>query len=156
MHVADLLTADRIALLAEPWSGDKFELLRHALELATNSAGLDASLETIWQPLHEREESMSTGIGQAVAIPHCSTDAVSEVLAFALILKHGVDFDSIDGQPVHIVVLLVTPKSDFDRHIKVLAAVARLFNDHSNRAQFLSTGDAEAAAGLVRKLGSEV
>jgi PTS system nitrogen regulatory IIA component len=77
----------------------------------------------------EREKLGSTGIGQGVAIPHGKTDAVSEQIGALGISQKGVEFNSLDGEPVHLIFLLVGPVEASGDHLKALSRISRLFKD---------------------------
>ena len=85
--------------------------------------------KAVVKALLEREDLGSTGIGQGIAIPHGKTDKVSELIAVMGISHKGVDFDALDGEPVHIFFLLVTPKDSSGPHLKALAQISRLLRD---------------------------
>lgn len=79
--------------------------------------------------LLEREALGSTGIGQGVAIPHGKSPSVKGQAAALGISKRGVDFDALDGEPVHIIFLLIAPPDAAGNHLKALAKVSRLLKD---------------------------
>ncbi len=83
----------------------------------------------IVKALIERENLGSTGIGQGIAIPHGKTDKVSDLVAVMGISQKGVNFDALDGEPVFIFFLLVTPKDSSGPHLKALAQISRLLRD---------------------------
>ena len=85
--------------------------------------------KAIVKALVEREELGSTGIGQGIAIPHGKTDKVSGLIAIMGISHKGVDFDALDGEPVYIFFLLITPKDTSGPHLKALAQISRLLRD---------------------------
>lgn len=79
--------------------------------------------------LVERESLGSTGIGQGIAIPHGKSDKVSEIVSILGISRKGVNFESLDGEPVFIFFLLVAPKDTAGPHLKALAQISRLLRD---------------------------
>ena len=85
--------------------------------------------KAIVKALVEREELGSTGIGQGIAIPHGKTDKVNELIAVMGVSHKGVNFDALDGEPVFIFFLLVTPKDTSGPHLKALAQISRLLRD---------------------------
>lgn len=85
--------------------------------------------EPVIEGLRAREESMSTGIGYGVAIPHTVSDRVSGVVAAFGRSPEGIEFDSLDAQPVRFIVLFIVPANDFHLHLRTLAAIARLLNE---------------------------
>jgi PTS system nitrogen regulatory IIA component len=79
--------------------------------------------------LLQREKLGSTGIGQGIAIPHAKSDTLDSVVAALGISKKGLDFEALDGEPVHIVFLLVAPPDSAGLHLKILARISRLLKD---------------------------
>jgi PTS system nitrogen regulatory IIA component len=102
--------------------------------------------------LMEREALGSTGIGQGVAIPHGKAGALTEQAAAVGISKRGLDFDSLDGEPVHIVFLLVAPPEAAGSHLKALAKISRLLKDKFFRQ---TLRDARTPADVVSLLRNE-
>ena len=90
---------------------------------------------------------MSTGIGFGIAIPHASSDKIEDVVAAFGRSAKGIEFDSLDGQPVFFVVLFVVPKDQFQTHLRTLAAIAKFLNDKSVRDEL---GKAHDAAQILR------
>ncbi len=78
--------------------------------------------------IFDRERSMSTGMERGIAIPHANSSLLSEVVGAIGIAKSGVDFESLDNIPAQLIVLLVIPKNKFQKHVRTLAGIARLFN----------------------------
>ena len=76
-----------------------------------------------------RESLGSTAIGQGIAIPHAKSDSVTKLVAAFGLSKKGVDFDSLDGEPVNIFFLLLAPQDSAGPHLKALARIARLLKD---------------------------
>jgi len=76
----------------------------------------------------QREESMSTGIGFGIGLPHCSTDLVSGVLTAIGRSHKGIEFNALDGQPVRLVVLFLVPRGEFQKHLNTLAKIAKLLH----------------------------
>jgi len=91
--------------------------------------------DSILTALRQREETMSTGIGFGIAIPHASSNCVSEVVAAFGRSTRGIEFDSLDNSPVKFIVLFVVPKDQFQVHLRTLAAIAKFLNDKSVREQ---------------------
>jgi len=83
----------------------------------------------ILQTILEREKKETTGIGDGVAIPHARLEHLKEVLFCVGISKAGIDFSSLDGKPVHLIVLFVTPLTESETHLKILSKVASLLGN---------------------------
>lgn len=94
-------------------------------------------LEEIRKGVFEREGVMSTAVGKGLAIPHCKTKAVSENYGAFARLSEPLDYDSIDGEPVQIIFLLVGPEAKHSHHIKLLSRISRLMNSASFRDKIL-------------------
>lgn len=149
MDLPDLLPADNIRILEQSFE-NKDEFLKYLVEGACQRFGLVDVQGEVLAALMERENSMSTGIGLGIAIPHCSTPHVTDCNAFLAILKKGVEFQSVDNEPVRIAVLLLLPRDKFERHIKTLASIARLFNDVEFRKHVLTAASPEAIHDLIK------
>jgi len=113
----------------------------HILSLRDRDATLDAVLI--------RERSISTGVGEGVAIPHGSVDCVEEIVASIGISRNGIDFDSFDGEPVYIVLLLLVPRTSFGKHIKTLAHIARILSSPGIRDKIRSASSAREVFDLI-------
>jgi PTS system nitrogen regulatory IIA component len=89
--------------------------------------------DAIVNSLRQRESLGSTGIGKGVAIPHATTDLVSDVVVALGQSEQGIQFESVDGKPAHTVVLLLVPRNQFQKHLNTLATVSKLL--HSERSR---------------------
>lgn len=94
--------------------------------------------------LKQREETMSTGIGFGIAIPHASSECVDRVVAGFGRSSNGIEFDSLDNEPVHFIVLFVVPKDQFQTHLRTLAAIAKFLNDKIVRDELAEADGADA------------
>lgn len=150
MDLQDVLPENRFTLIEEPFT-DKVDLIETLFDRCIEGTVVVEHRESIWQTLLERERSMSTGIGLGVAIPHCSSEYVPDVFSYGAVLRQGVDFQAVDEIPVRIVILLLMPKKKFEKHIKILAAIARLFNDEKVRSQVLDAATAEEAYAVISR-----
>jgi len=136
MELHEIITPEKILLIEETGLA-KEEVLHRIFNECIASSDVTKHEAEIWNTLLERERSMSTGIGQGVAIPHCSTEYVQNLLPVLAILKEGIDFQAIDDIPVRIIILLLLPKNKFEKHIKTLASIARVFNGEEFRKEIL-------------------
>ncbi len=89
------------------------------------AAGLAVSPDELYRKLCEREELSSTGIGAGIAIPHCKLDRLKQGLVAVAVVPDGVDFGAVDGQPVRVFFLVVSPSQAAAEHLQVLAAISR-------------------------------
>ncbi|MDQ6993695.1 MAG: PTS sugar transporter subunit IIA [Mariprofundus sp.] len=139
-----LLTTEHILLNST--SDSKRAVITELAEVLT-SIDPDRVMEVVMA----REHLGSTGIGHGVAIPHGRMqDLAAPMLALARHVR-GVDFDAIDGQPVHIIVLLLVPDSDDRRHLELLAQLARNLQQQSFREQVMQASSNEALCLLFRE-----
>ena len=109
--------------------------------------------EVVLNALKQREETMSTGIGFGIAIPHASSDRVSEVVAAFGRSRSGIEFDSLDNAPVKFIVLFVVPRDQFQMHLRTLAAIAKLLNDRSVREALGTAATAEDILAIFKSRG---
>ncbi|OEG70386.1 hypothetical protein ATZ36_04615 [Candidatus Endomicrobiellum trichonymphae] len=126
MKIMDFLNKD--AIIIDLKSTDKKSAIIELVETLKNTKKVkktDEIINVIW----EREKLGSTGIGQGVAIPHGKTDVLHEQIGVLGISHKGIEFNSLDGEPVHIIFLLVGPVEVAGQHLKALSKISRLFKD---------------------------
>jgi PTS system nitrogen regulatory IIA component len=141
MKVTDFLAADMIVsdLRSDTKSGVLGELATH---LASRMDGVDGKV--LKRVLEERELLASTAIGDGIAIPHGKMDAVGRLVGTLGRARSGIEFESIDGKPTHLVFMLVAPASSTGVHLKALARLSRLFRDADFRDRLMAAPDAPA------------
>jgi mannitol/fructose-specific phosphotransferase system IIA component (Ntr-type) len=110
--------------------------------------------ETVLTALRAREETMSTGIGFGIAIPHASSDRVGKVVAAFGRSTQGIEFEALDNAPVRFVVLFVVPKDQFQTHLRTLAAIAKFLNDRAVRERLGAATSAEEILQIFERSGS--
>lgn len=122
-------------------------------ELAENLAeqGRVEDPELLETRLLEREELGSTGLGDGVAVPHCKMEGVRDVIVAIGIASHGVDFGAVDGRPVKIFFLVVSPSESPAAHLQSLAAISRWVKEDRHLERLLEADDAHEIYELVRK-----
>jgi PTS system nitrogen regulatory IIA component len=114
-------------------------------EIAAKAASLTGQAEkAILEILLQREKLGSTGVGNGVAIPHGKLPKLGQVFGLFARLERPVDFESLDGQPVDLIFLLLAPESAGADHLKALARVARLLRDPDVARKLRNSTDAEA------------
>ena len=114
-------------------------------EIAARAAALSGQDErVIFDTLMQREKLGSTGIGQGVAIPHGKLAKLDRLFGLFARLDKAIDFESLDGQPVDLVVMLLAPEGAGADHLKSLARVARLLRDGNVTAKLRQSRDADA------------
>ncbi|MDR1087051.1 MAG: PTS sugar transporter subunit IIA [Endomicrobium sp.] len=126
MKIMDFLSQDTI--IVDLKATDKKSAIIELTEVLKNNKKIKNS-EDIINIVLEREKLGSTGIGQGVAIPHGKTDLLQEQVGVLGISRKGIEFNSLDGEPVHIIFLLVGPIEVAGQHLKALSRISRLFKD---------------------------
>lgn len=128
MTIRDLLRKESIQLNGT--ATGKNDLLDQMVALMAKGGNI-ADLETYKKGVYERESEGTTGIGEGIAIPHCKSEAVSEPGLAAMVLPQGVDFDSLDGEPVNLVFLIAAPNTKDNVHLDVLSKLSVLLMDEN-------------------------
>ena len=126
MKIIDLL--DDRSILLDGRVADKKAALDQMVELMDASGKL-RDKETYRQGVYAREQEGSTGIGEGIAIPHCKSDAVIKPGLAAMVVKDGVEFESLDGQPAHLFFLIAAPNREDNVHLDVLSRLSVLLMD---------------------------
>lgn len=136
MVLSDNLKKSNILLKVK--SQNRWDLINELVDTAArNKEILEEDKDEIKKSLVEREKSMSTGIGNGVAIPHCTSLKIKEIICLLSINQKGIDFDSIDNLPVKIVIMLLVPKNKLSQHIKTLANIAKVMSNDKLREKLL-------------------
>lgn len=149
MNLFSLLDPDTI--IAQADVSTKKELIEKLTDTLSSKVGSEEKLSEIRKAVMEREKVMSTGVGKGLAIPHGKTSVIESNLGAFALLKDPLNFDSIDGQPVRIVFLLVSPESNNSMHIKLLSRISRLMNSGTFRDKILSCTDADSILEAFRE-----
>ena len=123
MRITDLLDARSISLDGAPKS--KSEALDQIVDLMVKSEKINDK-EAYRKQVHAREEESTTGIGEGIAIPHGKCDAVTKPGLAAMVVKDGVEFDSLDGEPVTLMFLIAAPNTEDNIHLEVLSKLSVL------------------------------
>lgn len=126
MKIIDLL--DDRSILLDGRVVDKKAALDQMVELMDASGKL-RDKETYRQGVYAREQEGSTGIGEGIAIPHCKSDAVIKPGLAAMVVKDGIEFESLDGQPAHLFFLIAAPNTEDNVHLDVLSRLSVLLMD---------------------------
>jgi PTS system nitrogen regulatory IIA component len=141
MKVVDFLRPELV--IAQLAGSAKSEVLGEMSgHLASQQKGVDP--EALRKVLEERELLASTAIGDGIAIPHGKLDTVEQLVGTLGRSQAGLEFDSIDGKPTHLVFMLVAPSSSTGIHLKALARLSRLFRDADFRRRLIEAPDAPA------------
>jgi mannitol/fructose-specific phosphotransferase system IIA component (Ntr-type) len=152
MDLSSLLTAEQIVprmAATERWGA----ILELVDVLVKAGKVRPEDHDVVLNALKQREETMSTGIGFGIAIPHASSDRVSEVVAAFGRSQTGIEFDSLDNAPVKFIVLFVVPRDQFQMHLRTLAAIAKLLNDRSVREALGTAATREDILAIFKSRG---
>ena len=150
MPVISQLLSDG-AIVAPMSAGSKREILDGLLDIACENR-LVSDCAGVRKAVFDREAQMSTGVGRGLALPHARTDAGSGTVAVMAVLEHPADYDSLDGEPVQLVFLLIGPRKDTSRHIRILSRVSRMMSDDNARDRILSSRTREQALESIAEL----
>jgi PTS system nitrogen regulatory IIA component len=147
MVLADLLAPARIKCSLE--AEDKPEVFEELVDLLVVQYGLSCRDE-ILEAIRVREEKMSTGIRRGIAIPHAKTSFTKGVMGVLGISRKGIDYDSLDGEPVHLFFLLVSSEEDAGAHLAVLKKIALLVEDPRFYEEAIAADGPESVNGIIR------
>lgn len=145
MEISDFLAAERIVL--DLRARNKAAVLAEAARLLAEPSGVPAA--DLESALAAREALGSTGLGGGFALPHARIEAVTRYLGLFLRLARPIGFDAIDGEPVDLVFVLLTPTETAEPHVKALAAVSRKFRDAAVKARLRKAASAAEACDIV-------
>ena len=120
----------------------KEAVLYRIIRLACTAFNLPFTDE-ITSSVMERENKLSTGIGLGIAVPHCRNDRVKSPVFAALLAPAGIDYDSVDGQPVKLVFLIVSPQEDIQVHLACLSAISHAVSDEKIRLKLINSSTPE-------------
>ncbi|MDD9304621.1 MAG: PTS sugar transporter subunit IIA [Desulfobacter sp.] len=151
MKISEILNKDSI--LADLAADNKTGVIRELANAAAKAAG--APTEEIASVIMERETLGSTGIGGGIAIPHGKLDGVSDVTVGFGLSRKGIDYDSLDNQPVHIFFLLLTPENNTGSHLKVLAQISKLLKMDSFKDRLQTAESAQQIHGIIMEQDEE-
>jgi len=148
MKIMDFLA--RGAIVAELKSSKKEDVIKELVDALINAGEIEKRHRNkLIESLMSREELGSTAIGQGVAIPHAKSDCVSKLIAAFGLSSKGVDFDSLDGEAVYILFLLVAPQDSAGPHLKALARISRLLKDKYFRDNLRSCKDDKSIIKII-------
>ncbi len=138
MSLANLLSAEQI--IPEMKATDRWPAIVELIDLLVQLGKIkEPDRDPVLAALKQREETMSTGIGFGIAIPHCSSDRLDEVVAAFGRSTSGIEFDALDNAPVKFVT-----------HLRTLASIAKFLNDRSVRESLASAKSADEILSIFR------
>lgn len=146
MTIRDLLAAESINLNGTP--AGKTEALNQCIDLMAKS-GKIADVEKYRRGVFAREEEGTTGIGMGIAIPHCKSDAVTKAGLAAMVVKDGVDFESLDGTPAKIIFLIAAPNTEDNVHLQVLSKLSVMLMDEQFTNSLINAGSVDEFLNII-------
>ena len=144
--LSELLSTDRVRVPLG--SHSKADLLRELVRLAVGQAD-DDTVEGILEAVEAREAQVSTALGGGLAVPHGRTDLVPEVSVAAGIVRDVPDYVALDGTPVRVAFLVLTPVAASGRHVKLLSRIARLMHNPELREALLASQTSEQFMSVI-------
>jgi len=152
MKIMDFLNKKAISVnLKAP---DKEGIIHELVDLLSDTTEIKNKEELIKAVL-SREALGSTGIGQGIGIPHAKSQNVKGLVAAFGLSKNGVDFDSLDGEPVHIFFLLLAPEESAGPHLKALARISRMLKDKYFRELLRKAKDENEVLRIIQEEDSK-
>ncbi len=154
MDLGDILSREQI--ITDLRATNRWEAIDELIDnLVTTGKISPQNREAIVAVVKKRESSMSTGIGFGIGIPHASTDLINEVVGALGRSKQGVNFDSLDNQPVNLVMLFLVPQGQFQKHLHTLANIAKLLHKAEFRQALEQAPDGDAMLRVIRAQGQK-
>jgi PTS system fructose-specific IIC component/PTS system nitrogen regulatory IIA component len=130
---------------------DKDEVFEEMVDLFCQIEKKSDFRKPVLDALAAREIKMSTGIQKGIAIPHGRTDAVDRVYGILGISKRGLDYDALDGNPVHLVFMILTPHKDAEKYLRLLKRLAQLMDNPQFYTDLIAQKDVQGVCGVVKK-----
>jgi fructose-specific phosphotransferase system IIA component len=130
---AIIVTSDRL---------DKEEALNRIIQNACRAFFI-SDCDSILSAIIDRESKLSTGIGLGIAVPHCRSDKVMKIAIAVMLLREGIEYNSVDGQPVRLIFLIISPLHDVQGHIAALSTISHAVSDEDARMKLLNSKDEE-------------
>ena len=152
MKIMDFLSKKAITVSLK--AGDKEGVIRELVDLLAKADEIK-NREELVRALMVRESLGSTGIGQGIGIPHGKSKNIKELVAAFGISQKGVNFDSLDGEPVYLFFLLIAPEESAGPHLKALARISRLLKDKYFRDRLRKAKDEKEVISIIQEEDSK-
>lgn len=152
MRIRDLLAPESIML--QGVASDKTDVLNQMVELMAKS-GKIADVDTYRKGVFAREAEGTTGVGEGIAIPHCKSSAVKAPGLAAMVVPDGVEFDALDGAPVHILFLIAAPDTKDNVHLDVLSKLSTLLMDESFTQSLIHASSVDEFLAIIDRAESK-
>jgi len=150
MVLANVITEGTVKL--DVSDVDKWTLIEDLVDLIVKS-GRATEREALLAAVVEREQQGSTGLGHGIAIPHARGEGIDGVVGALAISAGGLDFDSADGEPVHLVFLIVAPPNESTRYLKTLSAITFIGKSESKTSRLLSASTPGEVVSILEENG---
>jgi len=154
LSLSDLFPRDRICV--DIASVDKEALFVELVDLIGSTGSTHFDREDALACVLERESRMSTGIRPGVALPHGKTDGVDRFFGVIGVSRLGVDYDALDGEPVRIAFMLISPRSMANEHLAILKRLAGLLDAPGFVAAMLSASDPSEAHRVIERYEARI
>jgi len=149
MNLADILSEDQI--ITNLKAVDRWEAIDELINLLVATGKVqEQHRDQVIAAVRKRESSLTTGIGLGIGLPHASTEFIDEVVGTFGRSKIGVQFDTMDNQPVNLVVLFLVPQGQFQKHLNTLANIAKLLQQKNLRQAMMEAPDAKSIYELIK------
>ena len=151
MMLDKIITRDRVKIGLSDL--DKWTVIEDLADLiaAGDQAG---DRETLLNDTLDREQKGSTGIGKGIAIPHARTTGVSDLIGALGISRGGIDFEAEDGEPCHLIFLILAPANESTRYLKALSAVACIGKDKELMTRLTSASSSDEVISILGEVES--
>lgn len=132
-------------------AADKYQAIEELVDLLIETQDLPQALRgDVIAAVRAREESMSTGMEQGIALPHGSSSQTENLMGALGISHRGIDFGCLDGLPARLILLLVLPRHEFQVHVRTLAGISHLLNQAAFRESLIAAKTPDAILKLIR------
>jgi mannitol/fructose-specific phosphotransferase system IIA component (Ntr-type) len=148
MDIHSMLDARRIILELKGHS--KHDALLEIIDLIGKGEGV-TDANALKKAILDREEIMSTGVGLTIAVPHAKLPSVKQFSLGLARSTKGIAYDSLDGKPVHVILMIAAPDNDQNTYLRVLAAAMHVLRNEGNRKAILAAKGAEEIIGVFKK-----
>jgi len=145
--ISNYLNKNRIKVPLD--SVNKNEVIGELTDLLCNSHGLH-NRDEIYDAMVKRERDMSTGVGHGLAIPHAKIDSIEIPLMVAGISPGGIDFESVDGRPAYIFIMLLSPTDSTNEHVRILSELSMILNSQEARSEVLSSSNSREFLSVIK------
>ncbi|MCQ8211265.1 PTS sugar transporter subunit IIA [Cetobacterium somerae] len=134
-------------------SVSKDEILKKLVFNMSENSNLIVDRDIFYKEVLQRENVGTTGIGMGVAIPHARTEVVKDIVVSVALLKNPIDFNSLDGEKVKIVILVGVPKGESKKYLELLSSLSRIFRDKKIRESILESTTTECLIEAIAEIG---